>query len=154
VGDNATLRLDRENEPQPDAMMVLDAALGGGSWLNEKGYLEGAPELIVEVAASTVSYDLHGKFQTYQKHGVKEYLVWRVYDGEVDWFYLPDDDYVKMQADARGLLRSQVFPGLWLNVKALLKGELNKVLATLQKGLAAKEHAAFVKQLRKRSKKR
>jgi Uma2 family endonuclease len=152
VGDNATLRLDRDNEPQPDAMMLLDATLGGNSRLNEKGYLEGAPELIVEVAASTASYDLHGKFHTYRLHGVKEYLVWRVYDSEVDWFYLQEDNYVRMQADVRGLLRSHVFPGLWLDVKALLKGEMSKVLLTLQTGLATPEHAAFVRQLKRRAK--
>jgi hypothetical protein len=40
-----------------------------------------------------------------------------------------------------------MFPGLWLDVKALLADNPAKVIATLQKGLASGEHAAFVKKL-------
>jgi hypothetical protein len=57
LGDNATVRLDGDNEPQPDALLRLDPAVGGRSRLSGDGYVEGAPELVVEIAASSASYD-------------------------------------------------------------------------------------------------
>jgi len=44
LGDNATVRLDMDNEPQPDALLRLDPNVGGQSRLSEDGYVEGAPE--------------------------------------------------------------------------------------------------------------
>ena len=88
VGDNATVRLDMDNEPQPDALLRLDSALGGSSHLSDDDYIEGPPELIVEIAASSASYDLHDKLNVYRRNGVKEYMVWRVYEEALDWFWL------------------------------------------------------------------
>ncbi|MEB3343019.1 Uma2 family endonuclease [Okeania sp.] len=45
------------------------------------GYVEGAPELIVEISASSASIDLHDKLKAYRSNQVQEYLVWRFYDG-------------------------------------------------------------------------
>lgn len=145
--DNATLRLDPDNEPQPDAVLWIDMAAGGSSHVSDDDYLEGAPELIVEVAASTASYDLHDKLKVYRRNGVREYVVWRVYDQQVDWFKLEAERYVRLAPDASGVIHSQVFPGLRLAVPALLKGDLANVLAELQQGLASAEHAAFVERL-------
>jgi Uma2 family endonuclease len=147
--DNATLLLDPDNEPQPDVLLRLDAAVGGKSWVNAKGYLEGAPELIVEVAASSESYDLHEKLRAYRRNGVQEYVVWRVYDQQIDWYKLEAESYVLVPPDRSGVIRSQVFPGLQLDVKAMLKEDLAKVLTVLQKGLNSPEHKAFVRQLKK-----
>ena len=147
--DNTTVLLDPDNEPQPDVLLRLDSSVGGKSWVNAKGYLEGAPELIVEVAASTESYDLHDKLRAYRRNGVQEYVVWRVYDQQIDWFKLAAESYVPLLPDRSGVIRSQVFPGLQLDVKAMLKEDLAKVLAVLQKGLDAPEHKAFVRQLKK-----
>ncbi len=61
LADNATVRLDAENEPQPDALLRME--IGGQSQITADDYLEGAPELIVEVAASSASYDLHEKLR-------------------------------------------------------------------------------------------
>lgn len=44
-------------------------------------------------------------------------------------------------------MRSEVLPGLWLAVPALLAEDLVQVLAVLQLGLATTEHAKFVEQL-------
>ena len=88
-GDNCTVILDDKNEPQPDALLRIKE--GGQSKINEKGYIEGSPELIVEISASTVSIDSHDKQKVYQHHQVQEYIVWRVYDQEIDWFRLKDD---------------------------------------------------------------
>jgi Uma2 family endonuclease len=146
--DNATVLLDFENEPQPDISLFIEAEAGGNTRLTSDDYIAGAPELAVEIAASTASIDLNAKLEAYQRNGVKEYLVWRVADGAFDWFELVQERFVPVAPDRRGIIRSRVFPGLWLNVKALLKGEMKKVQAVLQQGLAAPEHAAFVKQLK------
>lgn len=147
--DNATLLLDPDNEPQPDVLLRLDAEVGGNSQVTAKGYLEGAPELIVGVAASTESYDMHDKLRAYRRNGVQEYIVWRVYDQQIDWFKLEAERYVSLLQDRSGVIRSQVFPGLQLDVKAMLREALAKVLAVLQKGLDTPEHKTFVRQLKK-----
>lgn len=144
AADNATVRLDAINEPQPDAQLRLDPAAGGHSRLDEDDYVEGAPELVIEIAASSASYDLHDKLHAYRRNGVDEYLVWRVHERQFDWFVLVGDDYVPLAPDGWGILRSRIFPGLCLDVGALLAGDLARVLATLQRGLESPEHAAFV----------
>jgi hypothetical protein len=146
-GDNSTVRLDLDNEPQPDAVLYIDPARGGQARISADDYLEGAPEWVGEVAASRVSHDLNAKLTIYRRNGVQEYLVWRVLDGEVDWFRLREGDYQRLLPDSTGLLRSEVFPGLWLDVTALLAGDLARVLAVVQRGTASPEHAAFVARL-------
>jgi Uma2 family endonuclease len=148
--DNATLRLDLDNEPQPDALLRMEPSVGGHSHISEDDYIEGTPELIVEVAASSVSYDLHDKLQAYRRNGVQEYVVWRVQDKQIDWYRLVDGEYVSQKPDETGLIRSQVFPGLCLAVQALLEGDLAQVLSELQKGLGSLEHVAFVERLQKK----
>jgi Uma2 family endonuclease len=145
--DNTTLHLDPDNEPQPDAMLWVDAAAGGRARVSEDDYLEGSPELIVEVAASSASYDLHVKHEAYRRNGVQEYVVWRVYDRQVDWFRLENGQYVTVPPDAAGVISSRTFPGLRLAVPALLSSDLAHVLAELQKGLASAAHQAFVETL-------
>src|SRR6266704_2738123 len=50
VGDNSTVRLDMDNEPQPDAVMLIEPEFGGQAEISEDDYLEGAPELAGEVS--------------------------------------------------------------------------------------------------------
>ncbi|PKO22499.1 MAG: Uma2 family endonuclease [Chloroflexi bacterium HGW-Chloroflexi-1] len=147
LNDNATVRLDLANEVQPDALLRLDVALEGASRIGRDGYIEGAPELIAEIAVSSVSYDLHDKLCVYQRSGVPEYLVWQVDDRRVDWFRLREGQYVPLTADSQGVVRSEVFPGLQLAVPALLEGDLATVLAVLQQGCQSAEHAAYVARL-------
>jgi Uma2 family endonuclease len=143
-GDNCTVRLNQENEPQPDALLRIKQ--GGQSIISEDGYVEGAPELIVEIAASTVSIDLHDKLNAYEYNQVQEYLAWRVYDGELDWFSLKEK-YIKLEPDEKGIIKSEICSGLWLDVNALLTRNLAKVLTVLQQGIASQEHQDFVNQL-------
>ncbi len=145
--DNTTVRLDLDNEPQPDGLLRIDPTLGGRSRTNAEDYVEGAPELIAEVASSTASYDLHVKLNVYRRNGVREYLVWRVLDQEIDWFALREGEYHRLAPDTAGLYKSEVFRGLWLDAAALLRGDLAKVLEVLQQGLRSSEHAEFVKKL-------
>lgn len=142
IGDNATVRLDQDNEPQPD--VLLRVAKDGQSRLSDDGYVEGAPELVAEVTASTASYDLHSKLGAYRRNGVREYVVWRVRDEALDWFVLDGGAYVPLLPAADGTLRSRVFPGLWLDPSALLRRDMTRVLAVLEDGLKSPEHAAFV----------
>ncbi len=145
VGDNPTVRLDNENEVQPDA--VLRLKVGGRSSFTEDDYLVGPPELIVEVAASSAAYDLHVKRRVYQRAGVQEYLALQVYEQRADWWTLCEGVYQPLAADETGILRSARFPGLWLNAPAFWADDLVAVLATLQAGLATPEHAAFMDRL-------
>ena len=144
-GANASVRLDLDNEPQPDLHLRL--LRGGSSRVGPEGYVEGPPELAIEVAASTVSYDLHPKLHAYRRNGVHEYLAWRVEDGEVDWRVLRGGSYELFGPDVEGVLRSEVFPGLWLDVPALLRDDMKAVLRCLDRGLDTPEHAAFVARL-------
>jgi len=150
LGDNATVRLDADNEPQPDALLRIDTALGGSSWIS-KGYVEDAPELVVEIAGTSADYDLNEKLKAYRRNGVQEYLVWRTQEEQLDWFQLVEGKYAPLVPNAEGIIESQVFPGLRLAVGALLKGDLASVLSELQKGLSSVEHAVFVEQLSKRT---
>jgi Uma2 family endonuclease len=148
VGDNGSVRLDLDNEPQPDALLFIDPTRSGQVRISDDGIIEGAPELVAEVASSSVSYDLHTKLHVYRRNGVCEYIVWRVLEQAVDWFVLRDGQYERMPQDAQGLVRSEVFPGLWLDPAALLRGDLATVLAIIQQGIASPEHHAFVARLR------
>jgi Uma2 family endonuclease len=148
ASDNVTVRLDLDNEPQPDALLFIDPACGGQVLIDADGYIEGAPELVAEVASSSASYDLHAKLRVYRRNGVRDYIVWRVLDQEIDWFVLRAEQYERLPLDAAGLYRSEVFPGLWLDPAALLRGDLAAVLAVVQRGLASPEHTAFATRLR------
>ena len=110
-------------------------------------YLEGAPELVVEVAASSASIDLHDKLRAYRRNGVQEYVVWRTEEQRIDWFELADGEYRPLPADDAGVVHSRVFPGLRLAVPALLNGDLAAALRELQAGIDADEHRRFADRL-------
>ncbi len=148
TGDNSTVRLDLDNEPQPDAFLRIKPASGGQTSDTTEGYIEGAPELVAEVTATSAACDLHVKKTVYRRNGVREYVVWRVLDTEIDWFVLSGGTYALLAPGKDGVLRSPFYPGLWLDVKRLLDGDIKGVLETLAKGIASEEHAAFVARLR------
>ncbi len=145
---NATIILSGDNTPQPDCLLRLLPEFGGSSTITEKNYVSGPPELVVEIAASSASIDLHDKLRAYQRHKVPEYIVWLVAERAIKWFLLEDDQYLELRPDARGTLRSRVFPGLILAVQPALDLEGAAVLTALEKGLASTEHAAFINQLK------
>lgn len=147
VADNATARLDMDNEPQPDAMLFIAPELGGQVRISPDDYVEAAPELVAEVASSSASYDLNTKRHAYRRSGVQEYIVWRVLEQQLDWFVLRGGRYEPLEPDDRGVVRSAAFPGLWLAPAALLRGDLAATLQVLDEGLATPEHAAFAARL-------
>jgi Uma2 family endonuclease len=128
---NATVILDPENTFQPDALLRLLPAHGGGCLETDEGYLAGPPELVVEIASSSGSIDLRDKRRAYCRNGVQEYLVWRVTENRFDWFRLEGDEYQPQAPDAQGGLHSRVFPGLRLPVEPLLAFQTARVLAAL-----------------------
>ena len=141
LADNTTVRLDIDNEPQPDALLRIE---GRQSRIDDDGYVAGAPELVVEIAASSAAYDLREKLQVYRRNGVQEYVVWQVSDRVIDWFCLRDGEYIKLQPDEQNTIKSQVFPGLWLATDHLLNYELSQVIQIVQEGIATKEHQNFI----------
>jgi Uma2 family endonuclease len=150
AGDNVTTRVDADNDVQPDVYLRLESELGGRSSISADDYIEGAPELVVEIAASSATIDLRDKLTVYRRNGVQEYIIWQVYDRKLDWFRLDEGEYLPLTPEDDGLVRSLVFPGLCLNVAALLEGDLAGVLAALRRGQKSPEYKAFVKELRKR----
>lgn len=128
-------------------MLLVEESAGGQVRLSEDDYVEGAPELVVEIAASSVAVDLNDKKRAYSRNGVEEYIIWQVFDRKLDWFRLQDGDYVSLSLSEQGIIHSQVFPRLWLAVPELLAGNMQTVLAVLREGLQSPEHQVFVQQL-------
>ena len=145
--DNTSLRIDSRSEVQPDAMLLLSEAQGGKSQVAGDGFMQGSPEFIAEVAASSVSYDMHSKLRVYQRNGVQEYLVLLAYEQQIVWHALVAGKYVRLQPGEDGVLRSQVFPGLWLHAEKFWANDVSGLLAVLQEGLRSPEHAEFVARL-------
>ncbi|HUY90309.1 MAG TPA: Uma2 family endonuclease [Pirellulales bacterium] len=147
-GHNGTLFL-QDDTPQADLNLRILPDYGGASWV-EGSYLHGVPELLVEICRSSASYDLHVKYDLYQAAKVPEYLAVLLYEREIRWHVLEGDSYQLLSPDADGLLRSRVFPGLWLDGQALLAGDMSRVLKRLQDGLQSPEHQQFVERLASR----
>lgn len=137
TADNATLRIDRENELQPDACLWIEHS--GRAWIDKDDYLAGAPELVVEIAASSAAHDLHDKLRVYRRNGVQEYLVLVAYEQEVQWFNWQTGEDRVLVPDADGILRSLLFPGLWLDPTRFWESDVTGLLAVLQQGLATRE---------------
>ncbi len=146
-GDNSSVLLDPDNEPQPDVLLIVKPEYGGQVKFDDKGYVIGAPELIVEVAASSASYDIHKKLPMYQRNNVQEYVVWRVDDELIDWFELRDGRYERLEPDSDGVFHSKVFPGLVLDTAAAIGGDLKRVSDVQRAALGSAEHSEFVNRL-------
>ncbi|MGC1273508.1 MAG: Uma2 family endonuclease [Planctomycetaceae bacterium] len=144
--DNATVLLADESEPQPDlALRILPEHGGQSKTTPDRRYVVGAPELVIEVAYSTRSIDVHAKRSDYARNGVQEYIVWIVDDGVFARFNLVED--VEQPAGPEGILTSFQFPGLWIDGHAVREEDLARLTSTLEAGLATPEHAVFVQRL-------
>ncbi len=151
TADNGSIRLDTGNMPQPDGCLVIEPEYGGQVQISEDDFLVGAPDFVFEIAYSSVSIDLHKKFEMYRRHGAREYLVWCTEDEAFHWFINHDGQFEQLALGPDSLLRSEIFPGLWLDPAAMIVGNLPRVFEVVQQGLASPEHAAFVEQLRQRA---
>jgi len=140
-----------EDAPQPDLHLRILPEYGGNTRMHHR-FVTGAPELVSEVSLSSTSYDLHQKLELYQEAGVVEYIAILLREQEIRWHRLRGSAYQLLPQSTEGIICSKVFPGLWLDVQAMLRRDLEQVLATLQQGLDSPAHAKFVTQLaRKRS---
>lgn len=142
-----SLRLDNRNEYQPDCLLRIENPALARSRVSPDGYLEGAPEMIAEIAVTSADYDAHEKRGVYERLGVQEYLLWQVMDAQCHWLTLEDGEYVPLKPRPDGVSCSGVFPGLWLDLRALLAGDERRVGAVLSRGLKSADHTAFVRKL-------
>jgi Uma2 family endonuclease len=149
--DNASIRFDDENMPQPDALLRILETHGGQCRVSADRYFEGAPELIAEIANTTVAFDLGMKREVYRRFGVREYIVWRVAERTLDWFALRGSEYIPLTSGPDGIMRSEVFPGLWLDPIALVNSDAAKLLSVAQLGHGSPEHCEFVAELHRRT---
>ena len=140
-------RLDPTTEVQPVAFLDLPASLGGRSFWDDERCLADAPALVAETCPDANDLTLNGKLRAYERAGVRELIVWRTLDHEIDWFDLRQGAFIRRSPDPHGLIRSRVFPGLWLDPAKLLGDDGAGLLATMQAGHACPEHAAFVAKL-------
>jgi hypothetical protein len=147
-GINNTTILGEESEPQPDVLLRVLPEYGGQSRNSGDQYIVGAPELMSEIAHSTVAIDMHRKRDDYQRAGVCEYLVVCLEEEEIHWFDFRAGK--EIQPTRQGIYRSRVFPGLWIDGPALFEGNSARLMAVLNQGLASREHLRFVKQLQRR----
>lgn len=145
--DNATVRLDEDNLPQPDALLLLPPGEGVQARIDSDHYVAGPPAIVVEIATTSTSIDMNSKREAYRRNGVNEYIVWRTIEGDIDWFVLDDGQYRQNEIDNADIIHSHVFPGLRLDVPAMLRDDLAAVFAAVDQGCATDEHAVFVKRL-------
>jgi Uncharacterized protein conserved in cyanobacteria len=139
-----SVKLDSRNIPEPDVVLRLMDGLGGSSsWEN---ILLGPVELAIEISNTSTSKDVYEKRELYERTGVREYLIWRTAAGEFDHFVreanLTERFERKVYRD--GIIKSVVFPGLWLDVEAALAYDTKKVIERLNEGLASPEHASYL----------
>jgi Uma2 family endonuclease len=146
---NTSFRLDGRNEYQPDVSLRIESGKLARTRAGASGILEGPPEMVVEIALSSASYDLHEKKTVYLRNQITEHLVWEVMDSRIHWFALEGGEYVRLPARPDGATPSRVFPGLWLDLPALLESDEKKAFRVVEKGLKSAEHKAFVKKLAK-----
>jgi Uma2 family endonuclease len=141
----ATVVLGTLSEPQPDLALLIEPQCGGQTRLKrikDKQYIHGPPELVVEVSHSTVGIDLREKRVDYRDAGVCEYIVVCLEERTVRWFDLSTD--TPLVIDSRGVLKSRSFPGLWIDVAALVNRDIKRLVSTVQRGIRTKAHQRFV----------
>ncbi|RKX74906.1 MAG: Uma2 family endonuclease [Spirochaetes bacterium] len=108
--------LSDENVFQPDLIFI---AKGREDLLSDKGYIEGAPDLVAEILSpSTLTLDAIEKKEAYEKYGVKEYWIM---DGESQTIYvyaMKKTGFELVQRVLKGeSLSSEVVEGFALDTK-------------------------------------
>jgi hypothetical protein len=131
VSDNATIRLNTDNDPQPDLCLLRVA---GQTHFDDEGYIIGAPEMIVEIAGSSASYDFGEKRDVYEAAGVGEYLVFETIEGRIAWWRSENGRFAEILPED-GIYKSVLFPGLWLDADALRSANALNLIQTLQHGI-------------------
>ena len=144
-GSNSTW-LMLGSAPQPDAYLRILPSRGGQSG-NEGPLGAGAPELAVEICVTSTEIDFGPKLALYQRAGVREYITVEQLGQRMIWRVLENGAYVAQTLPPDGVVRSQVFQGLWLDLAAFWANDGAKMLAVLNAGLASQDHRDFVARL-------
>jgi Uma2 family endonuclease len=139
--------LGEKSEPQPDTVLMIRREYGGRTRIRGKKtkYIVGPPELVMEVAHSSRAIDLHEKRQDYRRGGVLEYVVFDIDRQTVHWFDLTADKQIPIPS--HGILKSQTFPGFWIDTQALVARDVMRLADCLDEGIASAEHQEFANQL-------
>jgi Uma2 family endonuclease len=148
-GNHCSLLLGDDSEPQPDLYLRVLPEFGGQTRTTPDDYVEGGPELLIEIAISSRSLDLHAKKRMYQKSGVKEYLVAVPLQEKLFWFDLEQNLGLE---PVDGMVKSRQFPGLWFDPAAIWRQDHAAAMALLSQGMDSPQHAAFVEQLARQRK--
>jgi len=146
-GAHAHIRLDAFNEPQPEVSLIIRPECGGAVRI-VNGMVEGPPELVTEVTYDTPVVDPNTRLYLYRRHGIREYIRWRTTERTIDWFALHGERYERLPSDSAGVIRSEVFPGLWLDTDSMLRNDPLAVRQCQELGNASPEHARFAARLR------
>ena len=144
--DNTSTAMGIKSEPQPDVLLRILSDYGGRTRADRK-FVQGVPELLLEIAHTSRYTDLGPKLEDYERVGVLEYIVLALEPDQVFWFVLRNCHFMDLPTGLDGIYRSEVFPGLWLDPKALVAGDTRRLRAVLDLGCATPEHAAFVARL-------
>lgn len=143
-----TVILGPKDEVQPDVVLRIAPKYGGQSQNTRKRegrfYIKGAPEVVAEIAHSSAAIDLHLKKERYAVGGVKEYIVVCLKPARVHWFDLDCQTELKT---VKGVFKSRVFPGLWIDRVGLLELDYKRSMAALNEGMASREYIEFVEAL-------
>lgn len=137
LSDNGTLFLLTGDEVQSDACLCRLPPHGNVRIVERREgrrttrYLEGTPDFVFEVAASSAAYDLHSKKRAYERAGTPEYVVWQIYERRITWFRLVGGRSIEVHPDDDGVIESSVFPGLRLAVSKMIDGDYRGVLNEL-----------------------
>jgi len=148
-GTEPSVRMEEGSLPQPDGVLRISEEFGGQTKI-EGGFVVGGPELVAEISASSERHDLGVKKDLYFRCGVREYLNWSVLEERIVLFHRDADQFVELNLESDGMLKSRVFPGLWLDPTAMIQHDRLRVIEVLQLGIQSSEHQAFVKELEQR----
>ncbi len=144
---SATVKLDLKGEPQPDHILFILPECGGQMGVDADGYFTGAPELVVAISRATRYYDLKHKKADYERAGVLEYLVVELDPNRIHWFIRRGDRFENLEPGPDEIHRSEVFPGLWLDAKALFARDWELLYRAVKRGVRTRKHAEFVAKL-------
>ena len=118
--------------PQPDVLLRLTEEHGGQSI--DTGYLlAGAPELVVDICETSFEIEFGPELELYQKAEVRENITIRTLPPPgIVWRVLVDGSYRVNEPDSKGILRSQCFPGLWLDTEGFWAEDCVRMRETLE----------------------
>ena len=72
---------DLKNVPQPDCLLFVQPEYGGRVRIDAARLYRRGPDLVAEVAVQQRrASDQKAKLEAYRRNGVREYVVWRVFD--------------------------------------------------------------------------